>query len=246
MNKNLKISVITVTKNSEKFLEENIDSMNNQTYKNFEHIIIDGKSTDRTVEIIKKHKDKIDYWVSEPDKGLYDAMNKGIEVSTGDIIGILNSDDIYFSDALKIVNHYFSEQENLDFLFGTVEKHKLMHGYYPDKIKWTFGFYTTHSVGFFIKKSSQMEIGFYDTRYKYSADYDLFYKMIVKKKMIGVATKKNEIFGKFRQGGLSSKIKYLDFLIENNKIRINNGQNPLFVYIIFILRLLRNFKNLFK
>ena len=246
MNKNLKISVITVTKNSEKFLAENIDSMNNLTYKNFEHIIIDGKSTDRTVEIIKKHKDKIDYWVSEPDKGLYDAMNKGIEVSTGDIIGILNSDDIYFSDALKIVNHYFSEQENLDFLFGTVEKHKLMHGYYPDKIKWTFGFYTTHSVGFFIKKSSQMEIGFYDTRYKYSADYDLFYKMIVKKKMIGVATKKNEIFGKFRQGGLSSKIKYLDFLIENNKIRINNGQNPLFVYIIFILRLLRNFKNLFK
>ena len=190
MNKNLKISVITVTKNSEKFLEENIDSMKNQTYKNFEHIIIDGKSTDKTVEIIKKHKDKIDYWVSEPDKGLYDAMNKGIEVSTGDIIGILNSDDIYFSDALKIVNHYFSEQENLDFLFGTVEKHKLMHGYYPDKIKWTFGFYTTHSVGFFIKKSSQMKVGFYDTRYKYSADYDLFYKMIVKKKMIGIATKK--------------------------------------------------------
>ena len=190
MNKNFKISIITVTKNSEKFLEENINSLKNQSYKNFEHIIIDGKSTDKTLEIIKKHEDKIDYWVSEPDNGLYDAMNKGIEVSTGDIIGILNSDDIYFSDALKFVNHYFSEQENLDFLFGTVEKHKLMHGYYPDRIKWTFGFYTTHSVGFFIKKSSQMKVGFYDTRYKYSADYDLFYKMIVKKKMIGVATKK--------------------------------------------------------
>ncbi len=246
MNKNFKISVITVTKNSEKFLEENINSLKNQTYQNFEHIIIDGKSTDGTVDIIKKHNEKIDYWISEPDKGLYDAMNKGIEVSTGDIIGILNSDDIYYSDALRIVNHYFSQQENLDFLFGTVEKHKLMHGYHPEKIKWTFGFYTTHSVGFFIKKSSQMEIGFYDTRYKYSADYDLFYKMIVKKKMIGIATKKKEILGKFRQGGLSSRIKYLDFLKENNKIRINNGQNSLFVYTIFILRLLRNFKNLFK
>ena len=190
MNKNFKISIITVTKNSEKFLEENIISLKDQTYKNFEHIIIDGKSTDGTVEIIKKHKDKIDYWVSEPDKGLYYAMNKGIEVCTGDIIGILNSDDIYFSNALEFVNHYFSENENLDFLFGTVEKHKLMHGYYPEKIKWTFGFYTTHSVGFFIKKSSQMKIGFYDTRYKYSADYDLFYKMIVKNKMNGVATKK--------------------------------------------------------
>ena len=64
--------------------------------------------------------------------------------------------------------------------------------------------------------------------------------------MLGIATKKNEILGKFRQGGLSSKIKYLDFLKENNRIRINNGQNPLFVYIIFILRLLRNFKNLYK
>jgi len=246
LNKNFKISVITVTKNSEKFLEENINSMKNQTYKNFEHIIIDGKSTDGTVEIIKKHKNKIDYWISESDKGLYDAMNKGIDVSNGDIIGILNSDDIYYPDALKIVNRYFAEQENLDFLFGTVEKHKLMHGYYPDKIKWTFGFYTTHSVGFFIKKSSQMKIGFYDIRYKYSADYDLFYRMIVKKKMIGIATKKSEIIGKFRQGGLSSKINYLDFLNENNRIRINNGQNPIFVYIIFILRLLKNFKNLFK
>ena len=246
MSKNLKISIITVTKNSEKYLEENIDSLKNQTYKNFEHIIIDGQSTDRTVEIIKNHIDKIDFWVSEPDKGLYDAMNKGIEASTGDIIGILNSDDIYYSDALKIVNQYFSENENLDFLFGTVEKHKLMYGYYPKKIKWTFGFYSTHSVGFFIKKSSQIKVGFYDTSYKYSADYDLFYRMIVKKKMLGIATKKNEIFGKFRLGGLSSKIRYLDFLKENNKIRIKNGQNRLFVYIIFILRLLRNFKNLFK
>ena len=70
--------------------------------------------------------------------------------------------------------------------------------------------------------------------------------MIVKKKMFGIASKKDEIFGNFRQGGLSSRIKYLDFLKENNKIRINNGQNPLFVYIIFFLRLLRNFKNLFK
>ena len=160
MKKNFKISVITVTKNSEKFLEENINSLKNQTYKNFEHIIIDGNSTDRTVEIIKKNKDKIDYWVSEPDEGLYDAMNKGIKACTGDIIGILNSDDIYFPEALKFVNQYFTEQENLDFLFGTVEKHKLMHGYYPEKIKWTFGFYTTHSVGFFIKKSSQMKIVF--------------------------------------------------------------------------------------
>ena len=246
MNKNLKISIITVTKNSEKFLQQNINSLSNQTYRNFEHIIIDGQSTDGTIEIIKNNSDKINKWISEPDEGLYFAMNKGIKESTGDIIGILNSDDIYYPDALNIVNKYFSNNENLDFIFGTVEKYKLMHGYFPKKINWTFGFYTTHSVGFFIKKTSQMKVGLYDTQYKYSADYDLFYRMIIKKKMLGTATKKDEIFGKFRQGGLSSRIKYLDFLKENNRIRINNGQNIIIVYLIFILRLLRNFKNIFK
>ncbi len=244
MIKNYKISVITVTKNSEKYLEENIKSLSNQTYKNFEHIIIDGDSRDGTLQIIKKYSNNITKWISEPDQGLYFAMNKGIQLSSGDIIGILNSDDIYYPEALNIVNKYFSNNNNLNFLFGSVHKHKLMHGYFPEKIKWTFGFYTTHSVGFFIKKSSQLDIGLYDTQYKYSADYDLFYKMIVKKKMIGASTKKDEILGKFRPGGLSSKIKYLDFLKENNKIRINNGQNIFFVYFIFVLRLIRNFKNL--
>ena len=135
--------------------------------------------------------------------------------------------------------------EYLDFLFVTVEKHKLMHGYYPEKIKWTFGFYTTHSVGFFITKKAQEKVGLYDTQYKYSADYDLFYRMIIKNKMQGTCTKKNEVLGKFRPGGLSSKIRYLDFLKENNKIRINNGQNKIFVYFIFLLRILRNFKKFF-
>ena len=168
-------------------------------------------------------------------------MNKGIKKATGDVIGILNSDDIYYPDALRIINNYFSCNEKLDFLFGSVYKHKLMHGYYPNKIKWTFGFYTTHSVGFFIKTEAQKKIGLYDTQYSYSADYDLFYRMIVKFKLKGIATQKNEVLGRFRRGGLSSRIKYLDFLKENNKIRLNNGQHFIFVYLISILRLIRNF-----
>jgi len=245
LNKKLKITIITVTKNSEKYLEENILSVFNQTYKNYEHIIIDGDSKDNTKNIVEKHREKISYFISEPDEGLYFAMNKGIQKATGDIIGILNSDDIYFPNALEIVNSYFLENQNLDFLFGSVYKHKLMYGYYPKKIKWTFGFYTTHSVGFFIKTEGQKKIGFYDTQYKWSADYDLFYKMIVKFKFLGMATKKSEILGKFRTGGLSSEIKYLDFLKENNKIRLNNGQNFIFVYLIFILRMIRNFNKFF-
>jgi len=235
-----------VTKNSEKFLEENLQSLKNQTYRNFEHIIIDGKSTDKTIEIIKKYSDQINFWKSEIDSSLYEAMNKGIDKSTGDIIGILNSDDVYYPQALSIVNDYFSNYPDIDFLFGSVEKHKLMHGFNPKKIKWTFGFYTTHSIGFFIRKSSQLKLGLYDTQYKYSADYDLFYRMIVKENFKGISTKKNEILGKFRKGGLSSRIRYIDFLRENNRIRINNGQNKFIVYIIFLLRLIRNFKRLFK
>ena len=175
MKNKIKISIITVTKNSEKFLQKTIDSLSNQTHQNFEHIIIDGDSTDGTLEIIKKNSNKITKWISEPDQGLYYAMNKGLSFCTGNVIGILNSDDIYFPKTLSIVNEYFIEND-IDFLFGTVFKHKLLHGFYPKKIYWTFGFYTAHSVGFFIKKSSHDKIGPYNTKYKWSADYDIFTK----------------------------------------------------------------------
>ena len=240
-----KISIITVTKNSEKFLEKNILSVNNQLYKNYEHIIIDGGSTDKTLNIIHKHRKKIKYFISEKDKGLYDAMNKGIKYCSGDIIGILNSDDIYYKNALKIVNKYFSKYQKLDFLFGSVYKYKLLHGYHPEKIKWTFGFYSTHSVGFFIRKNSHKKVGYYNIKYKYSADYDLFYRLIIKNKMSGMATNKNEIFGKFRSGGLSSRIRYFDFLKECNQIRLDNGQNFFIVNLIFLARLIKNIKKMF-
>ena len=242
MNKNYKISIITVTKNSGNFLEECILSLDKQSYRNYEHIVIDGCSTDNTIDLIKKYNDKIAYWVSEKDEGLYDAMNKGIKKCSGDIIGILNSDDIYYPQALKIVNEYFNFNKELDFLFGSVNKYKLMHGYKPKKIKWSFGFYTSHSVGFFIKKKSQLKVGLYNLKYKYSSDYDLFYRMIVHFKLKGMATKKEEILGKFRSGGISSRLSYLDYLKENTKIRIDNGQNIIFVYLIFLARFLRNFR----
>ena len=107
--KNYKISIITVTKNSEKFLSQNILSVKSQKYKNFEHIIVDGNSTDKTLDIIKTHKKSIKFIKNKNDKGLYHAMNVGIKNSSGDIIGILNSDDIYFKNTLEIVNKYFNK-----------------------------------------------------------------------------------------------------------------------------------------
>ena len=96
------VSIITVVLNNKKFLEQSINSVQNQTYKNHEHIIIDGKSTDGTVKILRKNNSKIDYWISQKDRGIYDAMNKGIRKAKGDIIGILNSDDIFRKNALHV------------------------------------------------------------------------------------------------------------------------------------------------
>ncbi len=243
---NPKITIITVTKNSEKFIERNILSVINQSYKNYEHIIIDGNSSDKTMEIINKYKDKISKIVSEDDSGLYEAMNKGILNTTGEIIGILNSDDYYYVDALKVVRDNFVTNKEIDFLFGSVNKYTHRHGYYPWKIYWTFNFYPAHSVGFFIKKKAQLKVGLYNTLYKYSADYDLFYRMIVKMKMKGIATKKNDILGYFSPGGISSRIKYIDYLNENTLIRLNNRQNKVVVKIIHILRYMKRIKLILK
>ena len=116
------ISIITVVFNGEKYLEETIKSVINQTNKNFEYIIVDGGSTDRTLDIIKKYDQQIDYWISQEDKGIYDAFNKGLKLVSGDVIGIVNSDDTYNNECFEIVKNYFKKNDNLDFLFGGVKK----------------------------------------------------------------------------------------------------------------------------
>jgi len=185
---------------------------------------------------LKKNDSKIDFWISEKDKGIYYAMNKGIKLSRGSIISILNSDDIFYKHALRTAANYFSRYQYIDFLFGSVIKYKLLHGYRPWKIHWSFGFYSTHSIGFLIRKKAQKKVGYYNTKYAYSSDYDFFYRIIVKHKLKGMATKKNEIFGKFRRGGISSKISFMDYLNETIRVRLDNGQNILLVSIIFLLK----------
>jgi glycosyltransferase involved in cell wall biosynthesis len=237
------VSIITVVRNGEKYLEQTIKSVLNQSYKNIEYLIIDGDSEDKTLEIIEKYNNKIDYWVSEKDDGLWDAMNKGIKLAKGSIIGIINSDDAYNKNAVKTAVKYLNS--NFDFVFGSVQKYKLLYGFKPWKIKFSFGFYTSHSVGFFIKTQAQKKVGLYNTKFL-SADLDLFYRMIINHRLVGTASKNNEVFGKFRAGGFSSKIKYIDHLKDLNRIRINNNQNKIFVYILFLYKIIKNFKKIFK
>ncbi len=166
-------------------------------------------------------------------------MNKGIKLSRGSIISILNSDDIFYKHALRTATNYFDRYKYIDFIFGSVIKYKLLYGYRPWKIRWSFGFYSTHSIGFFIREKAQKKVGYYKTKYKYSPDYDFFYRMIVKHKLKGMATKKNEIFGKFRRGGVGSKLPFIDYLNETVRIRLDNGQNIFLVSTIFLLKYTR-------
>lgn len=237
MNNNKSISIITVVKNNEEKIEKCIKSVLNQKYKNFEYIIIDGHSSDNTMSIVNKYKNKISIILSEKDNGIWDAMNKGLKLAKGEIVGFLNADDFYYENTLQTVNKYFSNK-NIDFLFGSVQKYKLMTGFYPYIIRWSFGFYTSHSIGFFIKTKKHQEIGYYNTKFL-SADLDFFYKMIVKFKLKGSSSKRSEIFGEFCKGGFSSKINYLDHLNDLNLIRIENGQNKIFVYFLYFIKILK-------
>ena len=232
-----KITIITVVKNAENTLENCIKSVLSQNYDNLEYIVIDGNSSDRTKEIINKYKNNISRIIIEDDDGIWDAMNKGIKLADGEIIGFLNSDDYYFNNTLEIVNNYFSKN-NIDFLFGSVKKYKLMHGYSSWKIHFSFGFYTSHSVGFFINRKKHLDIGLYNKKYL-SADLDFFYKMIVKFKLRVIGSKKDEIFGKFTKGGFSSKINYIDHLLDLNKIRIDNKQSSIIVYFLFFIKIIK-------
>jgi len=236
-NREKKISIITVVKNSVDSIEETIKSVISQNYQNLEYIIIDNNSDDGSEKIIEKYKNKISIIIREKDNGIWDAMNKGIKLATGDIVTFLNADDCYYPNALNIVNKYFNENK-IDFLFGTVKKYKLMYGYNPSIIKWSFGFYTSHSVGFFIKLKKHKEVGEYNLNFL-SADLDFFYKMIVNFKLKGVSTKKYEVLGKFSKGGFSSRIHYIDHLKDLNQIRIANGQNKYFVYFLYFVKIIK-------
>jgi glycosyltransferase involved in cell wall biosynthesis len=197
------------------------------------------------LDIIKKNEDVVSYWQSEKDEGLYFGFNKGLDLATGDLIVFVNSDDILTPNALEIISSYYSNNPEVDFIFGSVKKHwGILYGYKPWKIFLTWGFYSSHSTGFYITKHAAKKVGYYDTQYKFSSDYDYFYRMIVHHKLRGISTTKSELVGIFRRGGFSSRIIFFDHFIETIKIRLNNKQNKIIVLIIFIIKYLKNFKKL--
>lgn len=229
----MKISVITVCFNSSKTIEKTFQSVLNQKYNNIEYIVIDGGSSDSTLEIIKKYTKYISKFISEPDKGLYDAMNKGIELATGDLVGILNSDDIY-SDSKVLYNiANFHKHNNIEVSLGNIiqitNSGKITRKYSgknwsPEKLK--IGYMPPHPSLFF-KRELFEEYGNYHLDFVSGADYELIVRFFLKNniswKFSNITTTKM-LIGGISTSGLSSYIlisKEICKALQKNGIKFN-------------------------
>jgi glycosyltransferase involved in cell wall biosynthesis len=202
------ISIITVVLNSEKYIENTILSVINQTYKNIQYIIIDGGSTDKTIDIIKKYENELYYWISEPDKGLYDAMNKGLQKATGDFVWFLNSGDkIYSKDTLTNIfsscngnfhDVYYGETIIIDENDKIIGMRRLRT---PNQLTWEsfkMGMLVCHQA-IIVRRNITVPL---NSTYRYSADFDWVIKILKKTNSI---KNTNQILVRFLDGGRSKK-----------------------------------------
>lgn len=246
MNK-VKISIITVTYNSVKTLEKTILSITEQSFNNYEFIIIDGGSTDGTIDIIKKYEDKISYWVSEHDDGIYDAMNKGIKKAKGNWIHLLNSDDYYHNKSVLMDISKHLIDENNFYYFSMIQKYnnfEKMYSWNSNRLKLWYSAYIPHPT-MFVSKKSYLEVGLYSLQYKVAADHDMILRLI-SNNVNPIFS--NEICTVMTIGGFSSldiNKTFNDF----KNVTINNGLNKyianLFYYIkIYKYKIMKKIKGL--
>jgi len=223
----MKLSIVTVTFNSASFLCNALDSILFQSYPNIEYLIIDGGSTDGTLDIIKHYNErfvgKMKY-VSEPDKGIYDAMNKGIRMATGDVIGILNSDDFFSSPTiLETVAHNFTS--NIDALYGDVQfvdredTQKIVRYYSSKKFtpaRFKYGFMPAHP-SFYARRELFERYGCYKDDYRIAADFELLLRFMYTHK---IRTKYLEMpFVSMRTGGVSNQSFHSRVVLNQEIIR---------------------------
>ena len=207
----MKISIITVCLNSEKTIRDTITSVLSQNFADVEYIIIDGGSKDKTLSIVHEYEDSIDKIVSEPDEGLYDAMNKGISFASGEVIGILNSDDFFENDnIIKVVVNAFEQNPTVDLVFGDlvyVRPNNLgqIIRYYSSlnfrSWKPRFGWIPPHPATF-IKRSVYEKFGVYNLSFKIAADYDFFVRVLQVHKLSFYQIPK--VLVRMRIGGVST------------------------------------------
>lgn len=222
------VTVITPSWNSVEFIERTIRAIVNQTYKNIEFIVVDGGSTDGTVDVIKRYAGEISWWVSEKDEGMYHAINKGMARASGDIVAYLNSDDIYYPDTIAQVVASFSEHPEADLIYGDLDlidaKDKVLYNQkYPDFLAKHFANANYSMIGqpaSFWKSNLLKKIGFFDENFKMAADFDFFVRAGAAGKMLHV----NKTLAAFRvhEKSLTSRQLQLNFA-EINLMREKHG-----------------------
>jgi len=206
----LKVSIITVSFNSAKTIADTIESVLSQDYPEIEYIIVDGNSSDDTVKIIHQYENRISKWISEKDQGMYDAMNKGIAIATGDVIGILNSDDVYMN------NHAISdlmallEKEKAQVVFADLilvdqnDDNKVLRYYdsshfHPDKFR--YGWMPAHP-SVFVRRELYQKVGPFSTTYQIAADYEMLIRILAIQKATYTYLPKPVV--RMRSGGAST------------------------------------------
>ncbi|CAN5398162.1 glycosyltransferase family 2 protein [soil metagenome] len=207
----MKVSIITVVYNNNKTIKEAISSVQKQSFKNVEHIIVDGGSTDGTIDAIKASIDKKTVFISEKDNGLYDALNKGIKLATGDIIGILHSDDLFNSTEVisNIVDVFYKNKVDsvyADLVYVNRQNcDKIVRNWKSgdfSKSKFLLGWMPPHPT-FFVKKEIFSKYGAYDTNFRSAADYELMLRLLYKNNISTYYIQKTLV--RMRQGGESNK-----------------------------------------
>lgn len=207
----MKVSIITATYNSASTIRDTLESVNAQTYPNIEHIIVDGKSKDNTLELVKQYGKRVSKIISEPDYGIYDAMNKGIRAATGDVIGILNSDDFFTSDDVISAIVFAFENNDIDAVYGDVhyvnpENLNKCVRYYSSAVfkpsLFKFGLMPAHP-SFYVKRSCYEKYGVYSLDYQIASDFDLLIRFLYTHKIKYRYLKKD--FVTMRTGGESTK-----------------------------------------
>jgi glycosyltransferase involved in cell wall biosynthesis len=228
----MKISIITVCRNSASTIRDSIESVLSQTYPYIEYIIIDGASRDTTLEIIREYGSRIAKVISEPDKGLYDAMNKGIALATGDVIGILNSDDFYMdSGVIERVAAEF-EANKTDSVYADLvyvrsdDLNKVVRYYdssYFSPERFAYGWMPAHPT-FFVKKWVYDKYGVFRTDLKIGADFDLLARLLYKHSIS--YSYMQEVLVKMRMGGVSTSLSSL-WIISKEQLKVcrDNGIN---------------------
>jgi len=246
---NLTISLITVVFNAQNTIEKCLDSVVRQKFNNVQYIVIDGGSTDNTISIINKYKDNVDIFITEPDNGIYDAMNKGLRLATGDIIGTLNADDyLADDDVLSDVAEVFAQQ-NINILYGNLDfidpNGKIVRKWRSGKYKsgmFNWGWMPPHPT-FYCKRELFEGLGGYRLDYGSAADYELMLRFIHANK--AKVFYLNKVIIKMFIGGVSNKSlgNRVKALLFDYKAMRNNG--ILFPFITVVFKPLRKIMQFF-